>query len=107
MKRVTLKESQAPYTLSTAEEVLTQEPLILERDGKPVAVVIPMAEYEAFQAWREAVQGDEAQHWPPAPGQERPAFSARLGEIRQELQASGYRRRTRQEIDAERDSWEH
>ena len=56
MRRVALKESQAPYTLTIGEEVLSEEPLILERDGEAVAAVIPMAEYEAFRAWREAAQ---------------------------------------------------
>jgi hypothetical protein len=51
-----LKESQAPYTLTIGEEDLSEEPLVLERDGEAVAAVIPMAEYEAFRAWREATQ---------------------------------------------------
>ncbi|MFQ6014513.1 MAG: hypothetical protein ACE5NP_03625 [Anaerolineae bacterium] len=54
MKRVALKESHAPYTLAIEEEVLSRETFILERDGEPVAAVIPIAEYEAFRAWREA-----------------------------------------------------
>ena len=45
MRRVALKESRAPYTLTLGEEVLSEEPVILERDGKAVAAVIPMAEY--------------------------------------------------------------
>ena len=54
MRRVVLKERHAPYTLAIEEEALSREPFILERDGEPVAAVIPMAEYEAFRAWREA-----------------------------------------------------
>ena len=59
MKRVVLKESHAPYTLAIEEEALSQEPFILERDGEPVAAVVPMAEYEAFRAWREARDREE------------------------------------------------
>ena len=59
MKRVTLKESHAPYTLTIEEEALSREPFILERDGEPVAVVIPMAEYEIFRAWRETRDREE------------------------------------------------
>ena len=59
MKRVTLKESHAPYTLTLEEEALSQELLILERDGEPVAALIPMAEYEAFRAWRESRDREE------------------------------------------------
>jgi hypothetical protein len=51
---VVLKEPHAPYTLAIEEEALSRESFILERDGEPVAVVIPMAEYQDFRAWREA-----------------------------------------------------
>lgn len=59
MRRVALKESHAPYTLAIEEEALGQEPFILERDGEPVAAVIPIAEYEAFRAWQEAQLREE------------------------------------------------
>jgi hypothetical protein len=39
MKKVTLKEAQAPYTLAIDEEALKQEPVILERDGRPIAAL--------------------------------------------------------------------
>ena len=53
MRRVILKEAHAPYTLAIEEEALSREPFILERDGEPVAAVIPNTEYEAYRAWRE------------------------------------------------------
>jgi hypothetical protein len=59
MRRVILKEPHAPYTLAIEEEVLTQEPFILERGGEPVAAVIPMDEYQAFRAWQEARDREE------------------------------------------------
>jgi hypothetical protein len=59
MRRVILKEPHAPYTLAIEEEVLTQEPFILERDGEPVAAVIPISEYQAFRAWQEARDREE------------------------------------------------
>jgi hypothetical protein len=34
------------------EEILSGEPVIMERNGQAVAAVIPMADYEAFLAWR-------------------------------------------------------
>jgi PHD/YefM family antitoxin component YafN of YafNO toxin-antitoxin module len=52
-KRLTLRESHPPYTLSIEEEDLGQEPVILERDGQPVAAIVSLAEYEAFRAWQE------------------------------------------------------
>ena len=53
MRRVVLKEAHAPYTLAIEEEALSREPFILERDGEPVAAVIPITEYQAYRAWRE------------------------------------------------------
>ncbi len=47
MKRLTFK------VLPIEEEGLGQEPIILERDGQAVAAIIPIADYEAFCAWRE------------------------------------------------------
>lgn len=56
MRRVILKEAHAPYTLAIEEEALSREPFILERDGEPVAAVIPITEYQAYRAWREEKQ---------------------------------------------------
>jgi PHD/YefM family antitoxin component YafN of YafNO toxin-antitoxin module len=61
MKRVTLREDRAPYVVD--EEILSGEPVIMERNGQAVAAVIPMADYEAFLAWRATV--DEP--WPGEP----------------------------------------
>lgn len=106
MRRVALKESQAPYTLIIGDEVLSEEPLILERDGEAVAAVIPMAEYEAFRAWRERDSAQDLQ----ARKQEQQGFLTQLDAIRQVLRASGYRFRSKEEIDAqieaERERWE-
>ena len=53
-KKLILRESHPPYTLSIEEEdVLGQEPIILEWDGQPVAAIVSLAEYEAFRAWQE------------------------------------------------------
>jgi hypothetical protein len=59
VRRVVLKESHASYTLAIEEEVLNRGPFILERDGEPVAAVIPMDEYQDFRAWREARDREE------------------------------------------------
>ena len=61
MKRVTLREDRAPYLVD--EEILSDEPVIMERNGQAVAAVIPMADYEAFLAWRATL--DEP--WPGEP----------------------------------------
>ena len=57
-KTIVLKEAQATYTVDPAE--VGNELLILERDGKPVAAVIPFEDYERFAAWQKQ---QEAEAW--------------------------------------------
>jgi len=52
MKTISLKESQAPYSLALDEEQLGAEPAIIERHGQPVAVLVPFHEYQEFARWR-------------------------------------------------------
>jgi PHD/YefM family antitoxin component YafN of YafNO toxin-antitoxin module len=67
-RTVILKEAQAPYTLSLEEATLSQETVILEREGRPVAAVVPFDEYEAFATWRE--QEEWEQEWARLPSGE-------------------------------------
>jgi Uma2 family endonuclease len=53
MKKLSLKETHAPYDISLAEALLTDEVVILEKEGQPVAALLPIAEYTAFRSWRE------------------------------------------------------
>ncbi len=53
IRKMTLRESRSPYTLTVDEQAL-REPVVLEQDGQPVAALVPIAEYEAFRAWRQA-----------------------------------------------------
>jgi hypothetical protein len=54
MKKQTLREARIPYDIPLAEALLGDEVVILEKEGRPVAALAPMAEYTAFQFWREA-----------------------------------------------------
>ena len=45
MRRVILKEAQAPYTLAIEEEALSREPFVLGRDGEAVAAIIPITHF--------------------------------------------------------------
>lgn len=63
MKKVILRESAAPYTLAIDDETMAHEPVILERDGRPVAVIVPLAEYKAFRTWHAVMQ----EPWPEEP----------------------------------------
>lgn len=47
-----LKEVNAPYTINTEDEAVGRDTIIVRREGKPIAVVLPYAEYEALTAQR-------------------------------------------------------
>jgi hypothetical protein len=42
----TLREVNVPYTVKAEDESIGRETVIVHRDGKPVAVVLPFADYE-------------------------------------------------------------
>jgi PHD/YefM family antitoxin component YafN of YafNO toxin-antitoxin module len=46
MKKMALREAQGVYEIAIDDETLTHEKIVLERDGEPVAVVVPIGEYE-------------------------------------------------------------
>ena len=54
MQKVILKEAQAPYQVALSDALFNGEVVILEKNGQSVAAVVPMADYDAFQAWRAA-----------------------------------------------------
>jgi hypothetical protein len=37
-----LREVNTPYTVSTEDEAIGRDTIIVRRDGKPIAVVLPM-----------------------------------------------------------------
>lgn len=75
MKKVVLREAQGPYKLAIDDETLAHEPVVLERDGEPVAVIVPMAEYEALRAQIEGRQQEE-ERLPATLVRDRAAFMA-------------------------------
>ena len=82
MKKVTIRESQAPYTLAIDAESLGEETFILERDGRPVAAVAAITQYEALQAWQQAeTRRNRRQSQIVAFQQERAAFERMLPEL--------------------------
>lgn len=56
LKTITLKEAQATYSLTIETSQLTQGPVVLEHEGKPVAALIPLADYQRFVKWQEHEQ---------------------------------------------------
>jgi len=64
VKTLTLKESPAVYEAAVDESLRNGEPVILERDGRPVAALVPIEEYESFRAWKARRQTGEQPSWP-------------------------------------------
>ena len=56
MKTLVLKENQVIYETAITESLREGEAVILERDGHPIAALVPIEEYEAFRAWKENQQ---------------------------------------------------
>lgn len=69
----TLKEVSVPYLVNAEDETIGRDTIVIRRNGEPVAVVVPFAEYQALVA--RPVFG--------APGleQERAAFERLLPEL--------------------------
>lgn len=44
-----------PSNFIKYDQVLSNEPVMLKREGQPVAVIIPFVEYKAFRAWQDAI----------------------------------------------------
>ena len=53
MKKLTLKESQAPYTLMLDRDALGQHIMLTQQDGSPLGVIVPYSEYQAFRVWQQ------------------------------------------------------
>jgi hypothetical protein len=51
MKTLTLKEDQTLYEAVAA--AAPDEPLVVERNGDPIYVLLPYHDYQAFHAWLE------------------------------------------------------
>lgn len=52
-KTVSLKEAQATYSISLDKADLEQGPIILEREGEPVAAIISIKDYRRLAAGRD------------------------------------------------------
>jgi hypothetical protein len=82
VKTLAIQETQAPYKLAIDDESLGTEIIILERNGQPIAAVVPIAQFEAFQAWQQAVRRDRRRPELVAFDQERAVFERMLPELR-------------------------
>lgn len=78
-RTITIRETQAAYSVPIDETALAEGPIIVERQGQPVAVIITPAEYRAFQEWRDGQAWLDEQLRPLEP--EREAFQRLLPEL--------------------------
>ncbi len=69
----TLKEVSVPYTVSAEDEAIGRDTIVIRRNGEPIAVVIPFAEYQAMTV--QPLPGDSGFE------QERAAFQRLLPEL--------------------------
>jgi excisionase family DNA binding protein len=58
---ITVREPSAVYGVPLDEAVLAQGPVVLEREGRPVAALIAADEYRVFQGWRRSRSWREEQ----------------------------------------------
>ena len=47
-KKMVLKEAHTTYSLNIETSQLTQSPIVLEHEGKPIAALISLADYQRF-----------------------------------------------------------
>ena len=59
MKTLTLKEAQAPYTLTIDRDALAQHLMLVQQDGKPLGVLVPFDEYQAFRTWQQERESEQ------------------------------------------------
>jgi PHD/YefM family antitoxin component YafN of YafNO toxin-antitoxin module len=55
-KKMVLKETHTTYSLNIETSQLTQSPIVLEHEGKPIAALISLADYQRFVKWQEREQ---------------------------------------------------
>jgi prevent-host-death family protein len=56
MRKVTIRETRGHFKLTVDDVTMTQDPVILEQNGQPMAVVMPIAAYEALRAEPQRLQ---------------------------------------------------
>lgn len=73
MKSISLKEAGLEYMTAQDRLHAADEPIVVEADGTPVAVLISLEDYVAFQQWQ-AARGQREPFLPPDFAREVAAF---------------------------------
>lgn len=74
MRHYEVQTTATHYWVEVEQTLLTQEPVFLERNGEPLAILLPIAAYEAFQAWQSSVADSTESEPDPAFAREVAAF---------------------------------
>lgn len=53
MNKTRVAEARAAYTLSVEEIEASDEPIVLQYNGRPVAVILSFEEYQRYRKWKE------------------------------------------------------
>ena len=53
MNKTRVAEARATYALSVEEVEASNEPIVLQHNGRPVAVIISFGEYQRYKRWKE------------------------------------------------------
>ncbi len=103
LKSISASDLRAQIKRILNEVGYGQAEYVVEKFGEPIAAVINMADFRLLQEVKELQQ-------PGNSAEVGSSFLTNLEAIHQTLEASGYRARTKEEIDAqiqaERESWE-
>lgn len=75
MRHYEMQTTATHYRVEVEQTLLTQEPAFLEQNGEPLAVLLPMAAYEAFQAWQSSAANATEGEPDPAFDREVAAFA--------------------------------
>lgn len=75
MEEIKLRKTKAPYTITIDNHLLQNEVMLVEQGGRPVA------EYEAFHAWRQATKQTRSDQQQTAFARERGVFEQLLPQL--------------------------
>lgn len=76
MKKMAFRELQAHYSVSIDHAAPVLEPILVERNGEPLGMLVPLEEYDAYQQWRQQLYEPLPQEPPRTPEGDLEALAA-------------------------------
>jgi PHD/YefM family antitoxin component YafN of YafNO toxin-antitoxin module len=99
MKKIELRETRAVYMASIEDIAQSAEPVVIERDGNPVAVVVPYSWYRQMISQRKPHPSDHAQMFE----RNRAAYLAQRAELLKTHRGQWIAFHNEQLVDSDRD----